>query len=70
MKRYDCVDGEMTDCFADGAYILFEDHEAALAEAVKKEREACAQLVHSLSSQLYDECHQAALTLRARSDKP
>jgi hypothetical protein len=46
------------------------EHNAALAEAVKKEREACAQLVHAHSGALYDACHQAALAIRARSDKP
>ena len=49
-----------------GPVVYLEDAEAAIQAAVAAERQACADLVHSLSAQLYDSCHQAALTLRAR----
>jgi hypothetical protein len=64
MKRYDVF--AVVDENCNGDYVLHSDHEAALAEAVKKEREACAQVADRRVMQSYFEI---AAAIRARSDK-
>ena len=48
----------------DGAWITVADHEAALSEAVRKEREACALLALE-----YGALPNMIQAIRARSDK-
>ena len=67
----------------DGMYVLFTDHERAVAEAVAAEREACAQVVEMQhigamdwdynSSQSYGDIRheawqEAAAAIRARGE--
>jgi hypothetical protein len=64
MKRYDVM--VSVAAIPGGDYVLFSDHEAALKEAVKKEREACAMVCNQNNG---DMAWQLEAKIRARSDK-
>lgn len=53
LKRYNCCDhtqGAAMHESTEGGFVKFSDHEAALAEAVMEEREACALICDSVNS--------------------
>ena len=67
MKRYDIpfnCDCRALKETADGDYVLYSDHEAALAAAVAKEREACL-----LAVQGQQDVADCVAAIRARGDK-
>jgi hypothetical protein len=59
MKRYETVTYAAVEC-KEGTFIRYEDHQAALAEAVAKEQEACAKIAEDGKNEYI------ALYIRAR----
>ena len=49
-----------------GNWVSYSDHEAALKEAVAKEREACAKVAEEMANATDAACNEIAEAIRAR----